>query len=264
MAIRPLAVVGLLRELRVATAHRGPLCVAGAPALAEALRKELVRGGDPSAVRPGLAEDAVALVYVLAEPPSDADERTLAEAHRRKVPILVVLAAPELEPRVPYVLATDIVPIPAGSGFPIERITAVLARRVGESGTSLAARLPALRAAVHRELIESFSRRAGFVGAAVWVPGADMPAITITQLRLVLRIGAAHGVEIDQERLPEILAVVAGGYGLRAFARRLLRRLPLPGWAVRAAVAYGGTRAIGEAAVRYFEARSTTVSAAGA
>jgi len=42
-----------------------------------------------------------------------------------------------------------------------------------------------------------------------------------------------------------------------SFRRRpLLASVPVAGWAVKGAVAYGGTRAIGEAAVRYFEALS--------
>jgi uncharacterized protein (DUF697 family) len=71
--------------------------------------------------------------------------------------------------------------------------------------------------------------------------------LTLNQIRLVLRIGAAYGVEIDQQRLPEVLATVAAGFGFRAFARQLLGAIPVAG------VAYAGTRALGEAAMRYFE-----------
>ena len=253
--LSPLTVLSLVRELKAAAGRQGPLCVDGAPVLAEALAKELARGGTPSAVRQGLSPNAEALVFVLADAATEADERTLASAHLAGVPIVAVLAGPELEPRVPFVLATDVVRVPAGSGFPIDEIARALAHRLGEKGTSLAARLPVLRDAVCRQLIATFSHKAGLIGAAAWVSGADMPAITIAQLRLVLRIAAAHGVEVDQERVPEVLAVVGGGFGFRALARRLLGRFPLPGWGVRAGVAYAGTRAIGEAAVRVYAGR---------
>ena len=82
-----------------------------------------------------------------------------------------------------------------------------------------------------------------------------MPVLTLDQVRLVLRIAAAYRLEIDRDRLPEVLAVVAGGFGLRGGARAAIRLVPFSGWAVRGGVAYGGTRAIGEAARRYFEAR---------
>jgi uncharacterized protein (DUF697 family) len=52
----------------------------------------------------------------------------------------------------------------------------------------------------------------------------------------------------------ELLAVVGAGFGFRAAAREVLDLVPVGGWAVKGAVAYTGTRAIGEAAVRYFEA----------
>ncbi|MGH3104692.1 MAG: hypothetical protein ACRDN6_11425 [Gaiellaceae bacterium] len=260
MAIRlhPLAVYGLVKELRIAAADQGPIVVAGARGLADVLRKDLGRGGSPGAVRESGLDGASAVAYVLAAPPSEEDERVLKQAHRARVPVVCVLAGPELEARVPYVLATDVVRVPAGSGFPVEEIARVLAHRLGEGGSSLAARLPVLRPAVCDELIERSSRRAGITGAAIFIPGADLPVLTLLQLRLVLRIGAAHGVEIDQERLPEILAVIGSGLLLRAVARQALTAVPVAGWLVKGAIAYAGTRALGEAAVRYFEARAST------
>ena len=42
---------------------------------------------------------------------------------------------------------------------------------------------------------------------------------------------------------------VGAGLGFRALARSLLDFVPVGGWAVKSAVAYSGTRALGEAAV---------------
>jgi uncharacterized protein (DUF697 family) len=146
--------------------------------------------------------------------------------------------------------------VPPGEGFPLDRIAAAVARRLGEDGTSLAARLPVLRGAVCSELIRSFSRRNALVAAAVFIPGVDMPVLTLNQARLVLRIALAYGQEVDGSRAAELLGVVGAGLGFRAAARELLDVVPVVGWAVKGAVAYGGTRAVGEAAVRYFEART--------
>jgi uncharacterized protein (DUF697 family) len=256
--LRPLSVLGLLRELRTAGSHPGPIVVGGAPALAAPLREALARDGDPAAVRADGTKGAAALVYGLEAPPSAEDERVLKQAHRARVPIVCVLA-PGLDAAVPYVLATDIVRSRDGAA-PIEEVADVLAQRLGEEATSLAARLPALRGAVCDHLIATFSRRAGLVALAVFVPGADLPVITLVQLRLVLRIGLAHGVDVDRERLPEILAVVGSGFAFRAAARQALGVIPAAGWLVKGAVAYGGTRALGEAAVRYFAARSGDAS----
>jgi uncharacterized protein (DUF697 family) len=80
----------------------------------------------------------------------------------------------------------------------------------------------------------------------------------------VLRLAAAHGVEVDQQRLPEILATLGAAWGLRALARRLLGQVPVAGWLVKGSIAYAGTRAVGEAAHRYFAAVSSAPGAESA
>jgi uncharacterized protein (DUF697 family) len=251
------ALVGLVRELS-AVGDPGHVVVSGPPTLAETLRKELARGGDASAVRPGPLDGAAVVVHVLAAAPGDDDEATLKEAHRERVPVVAVLAGPALDDRVPYVLATDVVRTPAGAGFDVDAIARVVAAKLGEDGSALAARLPALRPAVVSGLIERFSRVNGVLGAAVFVPGADLPVMTLNQVRMVLRIAHAHGVEVGQERAPEVLATLGSGFALRAVTRQVLGLVPVAGWAVKGAVAYAGTKALGEAAARYFAQSATT------
>jgi uncharacterized protein (DUF697 family) len=195
----------------------------------------------------GRFEHAAVLIWLGAP-----DEDALREASRNDVPIIAVTDAEV----VPYVLATDLVRVAPGAGFPVEEIATAIARRLGENSTSLAARLPVLRGAVCEELIRAFSRRNGIIAAAVFIPGVDLPALTINQIRLVLRIALAHGQPIDNARGVELLGVVGAGFGFRAVARELLDLIPFAGWAVKGGVAYAGTRAVGEAAVRYFDART--------
>jgi uncharacterized protein (DUF697 family) len=247
-------VFGLVRELRATAKEPKPIVVTGA--LADVLRKELVRDGDASLVRAGPPTEASVLVHVLAAAPGEEDERILRDAHRTRLPVVAVLAGPDVPDRVPYVLATDVVRVPAGEGFPVEEIAHAIGRRLGEEATSLVARLPVLRRPFAEELTYRFARRAGITGVAVFVPGADFPVITLIQLRLVLRIGAAHGEELEAERIPEVLAVIGSGYAFRTLARQALAAVPLAGWLVKGTVAYAGTRALGEAAIRYFEART--------
>jgi uncharacterized protein (DUF697 family) len=243
----PLAVLSLVREVRRGSGDQRPLAVAGARELLPIIAKQLREGGDPAAVVEGRVENAAALIWVGAP-----DEEALRAADRAGVPIIAVTDANE----VPYVLATDLVRVPPGQGFPIDAIARAVARKLGEDGTALAARLPVLRRAVCDELIRSFSKKNAIVSAAVFIPGVDMPVLTLNQARLVLRIALAYGQEIDKERAVELLGVVGFGFGLRTVARELLDLVPVAGWALKGAVAYAGTKAIGEAAVRYFDARS--------
>jgi uncharacterized protein (DUF697 family) len=244
--VGPLSLLSLLRELRHAERDVRPLAVAGARELVPLLARELRAGGDPSAVVEGEARGASVLVWIGA-----VDEGALRSADRAGVPIVAVTDASSL----PYVLAEDLVRVPPGQGFPVDRIAIAVARKLGDDGPALAARLPVLRHAVSEQLIRTASRHNAVIGAAVFVPGVDLPILTLNQARLVLRIAVTYGEHIDRARAVELLGVVGAGFGFRAVARELLDLVPVAGWAVKGVVAYTGTRAIGEAAVRYFESR---------
>jgi uncharacterized protein (DUF697 family) len=237
----------VLREVRRGAAHRGPLAVAGARELVPVLARELREGGEASAVVEDRLDGVAGLVWVGAP-----DEERLREANRRQIPIVAVTDAET----VPYVLATDVVRVPPGQGFPLEEIGDALGRRLGDAAIPLAARLPVLRKPVCDALIARFSKRNALIAAAVFIPGVDLPILTLNEIRLVTRIALAYGAELDGSRFPELLGVVGAGFGFRAIARELLDAVPVAGWAVKAGIAYGGTRAIGEAAVRYFEVRT--------
>ena len=246
----------LVKEISVSGASDKPLVVGGARELAAVLRKELGRGAKPGGVR---ADDepkgGAVYVYVLGRDPTEADEAALKRARRARVPIVAV-AAGRLsdDATIPYVLATDVLQLGAGQGFPLEAIALRIAARLGEGGAPLAARVPVLRRAVCERLVASFAKKNGIIGAAVFIPGVDLPMLALNEIRLILRLEQAYGLAIDpRERLPEIAATLGVGFGLRALTRELLDFVPVAGWAVKGAVAYAGTRALGEAAVRRLE-----------
>ena len=260
LPVRIGAVRRLLKDVEASAGAERGMAVGGARELAAVLRRELARGAQPGAVREGDSpEDAAVLVYVLAHDRTAEDEHALRRARRARTPIVAVVAGPvAADVPIPWVLATHVVRVPPGQGFPIDRIAQVIAARLGEEGALLAARVPALRNAVCDGLTAKFARRNGLIGAAVFVPGADLPLLALNQLRLVLRIAQAYGEEVGEERLPEVAATLGVGFGLRALARQILVAVPVARWALQGAVAYAGTRAIGEAAVRRFETGTVT------
>lgn len=252
-------VLRLARELRAGAEREPFLALSGPPALVAVLKRELARGGVEEALREGaLGERAAALVQVLAGRPSEEDLAALRQAERARVPAVAVLVEPAGESLAdpPYVLPEHVVRVRSGRGLPVEALARSLARAMGEQATPLAARLPVLREAVVDELIRRAARQNAVIGAAVFVPGADLPVLTLNQVRLLLRIADAYGFELDLERLPEVLGVIAGGLGLRSLARTALGLVPVAGWLVKGGIAYAGTKAVGEAARRYFSARA--------
>jgi uncharacterized protein (DUF697 family) len=263
LPVKPAALLGILKELRVSADTDRPLVVTGARELVSVLTRELTRGGVAASVREqGPVEGGIALVHVLAGKLGADDERILKEAAHARIPIIVVTR--DDPGHIPYVLDQNVVRVGPGSGLPVEEIATRLARTLGEAATPLAARLPALRRPVCEELIRKFSRQNAFIGLAFFVPGTDLPVLTLNQIRLVLRIADAYGFEVDSERLPEVLAVIGSAFGFRALARRTVGLVPVVGWVLKGGVAYVGTRALGEAAVRYFERRVPVTRVAGA
>ncbi len=102
------------------------------------------------------------------------------------------------------------------------------------------------------------------VGLVVVIPGADMPVMTANQAKMVLEIAAAYGQPLTAERIKELAAIVGGGFAWRAVARQIIGVVPALGWAVKAGIGYGGTVAMGTAAIEYFEHGGTVGGLIGA
>jgi uncharacterized protein (DUF697 family) len=262
MRKRPVS-AGALRKLlqEIARTGRGEhvLAVGGASEHASLLRQQLLRGrADRAAVRLGGPEGADAYVHVLAAEPREEDFAALRRTRRAAVPQIAVAVGLPSRTAIPYVLATDVVWVGAEDAFPLETIVQAIALRLGEQGAPLAARVPLLREAVCEQLVSSFARKNGVLAAATWVPGADLPVLALNQLRLVLRLAQAYGAADDPpERLPELAVALGAGFGLRALARKALDLVPGAAWPVKVAVAFAGTRALGEAARFRFELAPT-------
>ena len=251
LPVAPAAVLAVAKQLRAGAKQDKPLAVGGARELAAVLRRELSRGAKPGAVREDDApEGAGVLVYVLGGEPTEEDRRALQRARDARVPVVaVVTGRPGEEPSLPWVLATDVLRVAPGEGFPVPEIAEVVAARLGKEAAPLAGRLPVLRGPVSEEIVTAFARKNAVVGAVVFIPGADLPVLTLNQIRMLVRLGQVHGRDTGRDLLAESVATVAAGLGFRALARQLLDFVPVAGWAVKSAVAYAGTRALGEAAV---------------
>ena len=126
-------------------------------------------------------------------------------------------------------------------------------RAAGDGAAALAVHLPAVRRAYCDHVILANASQNAVIGAVVIIPGADMPAMTANQVRMVLQIATAYGEAIGFDRALEILSVVGTAFVFRALARQALDFVPGFGWALKGAVGFTGTVALGEAAIAYFE-----------
>jgi uncharacterized protein (DUF697 family) len=128
-----------------------------------------------------------------------------------------------------------------------------LMARLDKKHAALAHNFSFVRRAVAKEAVKRCAWQNAAIGAVMFIPGADMPLMTLNQGRMLLQIAAAYGQPLDRERLKELAAVVAGGFAFRTVAREVVGLVPGFGWAIKGGIAYSGTIAMGTAAIGYFE-----------
>lgn len=112
---------------------------------------------------------------------------------------------------------------------------------------------PFVRRPLARDAVTATSLQNAAVGLVPLVPGADLPLMTLNQAKMVMQIAAAYGQPLGRERIPEVAAIIANGFGCRALARKAVALVPGIGWVARPSIAYAGTAAVGYAIIEYFE-----------
>ena len=240
-------VVALVRETRAVEASQAHLSVSGVRA--REVEAALAAGGDAAAVVvDGDPFAAAVAIRVLEGEPTGAESDLHRRLTRAGVPVIVLL--PGGEP-VPYALPEDVLDL--GPELPVDRLVWAIARAAPDAAPRLASRLPILRAVVARRLITLSSIGNALLAASAKTGGPQLPLLALAQSRMLLLLDASRGQVLPHE--PRRIALAAGppvaaslGFGMAA--RTLVRRLPVQGPLIRAAVAYAGTRVLGEARLR--------------
>ncbi len=113
---------------------------------------------------------------------------------------------------------------------------------------------PFVRKPLALDSVNTTSAENAAIGFVTFIPGADLPIMTLNQMKMLLQIAAGYGEPMGVARAKELACVVGGAFACRAVARQAVAIVPALGWAIKAAVGYGGTQAMGHAAIEYFEA----------
>ena len=112
---------------------------------------------------------------------------------------------------------------------------------------------PFFRKALATESVKATAMQNGGIGLVAFIPGADMPLMTLNEAKMVLQIAAAYGQQIDKSRAKELIAVAGSGFMFRGIARQLVALIPALGSLTKAGIGYGGTVALGYTFIEYFE-----------
>ncbi|MDR3037136.1 MAG: hypothetical protein LBU31_01830 [Coriobacteriales bacterium] len=135
-----------------------------------------------------------------------------------------------------------------------EALGAWIVRTLPDERLALARALGFARTPFIKDATQAVAVQNAAIAALFFLPGADMPLLTLNQMRLFLQIAAAYDATLDIQRFKELAVVLLGGFGLRGIARRLVGVVPVLGWAIRGAIGYTGTLVVSKAAQEYFKA----------
>jgi uncharacterized protein (DUF697 family) len=249
------------KEVTAQTGQSASITLAGDPRLVESAQHELSDGGvvpgtwvRPVAELAGLSSVVGDLLVIFARAEGEAEVLSVLGQSKRRGGVLVVVDDGSAATGKSTYLGKgrarlSFTDTPHGW----KRVFDTCAQTAGEHAVALGRRYPALRAAAARQVIYRTAGQNGLVGLMLFIPGADMPAMTLNQAKMVLSIASIYGEEIDRERAVELAAVVGAGFGMRAIARSLVQSVPEIGWVLKAATAYSATVALGLGAIQYFE-----------
>jgi uncharacterized protein (DUF697 family) len=118
---------------------------------------------------------------------------------------------------------------------------------------ALSIAFPFMRRSLASDSVKLTSLQNAGIGLIPFIPGSDLPLMTLNQAKMVMQIAAAYGRGMDKDRWKELVSVIAGAYLSRTLARELIEFIPVLGFIIRPGVAYGGTSALGYAVIAYYE-----------
>jgi uncharacterized protein (DUF697 family) len=265
LAKLPLNLTKSLKALKDASetaAEQASIVLAGDKALVERAREEFSVGGTIPAIATteafngprGFAAAAGEILVILATAAQEAQaEALLGRITSKKSVILAVDEGVGTLPKATYA-AAGVVRLAFSDGpAGWDRLFSLCAEAAGDKGTALGRRYPVVRRAAARRLIGRTAGQNVLIAMVFFIPGSDMPAMTLNQVKMVLNLAGMYGEPVDKERAVELVAVLAVGFAFRGLGRRLARWVPGLSILMRIVTAYAATIALGLGAIAYFE-----------
>jgi small GTP-binding protein len=150
-----------------------------------------------------------------------------------------------------------VIPVSGRTGVNVaEELIPAMIDASPEAALVIGRELPAYRRTAAQRII----RNATLISLAAGLepfPLVDIPILLGNQIRLVLRLAALYGEPVDSanttRHLRELIAVMAGGLGLRYLAEQVAKAVPFGGDFISGAIAGAGTWAMGQAILEYYD-----------
>lgn len=222
----------------------------------------------PNMTESGLEQASVIVLLMDATQPSQSRDHELYQILQKldKPIILAVNKVDAVDGKSADQVATDIavmlgtpgvIPVSAKTGLNIaEELLPEIINASPEAALVIGRELPAFRHAAAQRII----RNATLVSLAAGIepiPFIDIPILLGTQIRLVLRIAALYGENMNtvdaMKYARELVVTMVGGLGFRYLAEQAAKAVPFGGDFVAGAIAAAATWSIGQVALEYYE-----------
>jgi len=150
-----------------------------------------------------------------------------------------------------------VIPISARTGQNVaEELIPAMIEVSPEAALVIGRELPAYRRSAAQRIIRNATLLSLAAGLEP-IPLIDIPILLGNQIRLVLRLAALYGEQMDSadaaKHARELVAVMAGGLGLRYLAEQAAKAVPFGGDFIAGAIAGAGTWAMGQVVLEYYE-----------
>jgi len=206
---------------------------------------------------PVLNKDASLIIVVAGASPCL--KRVMEIAHWSELHCVVLAEdAPALVAAVPEEDALEIARaiIEVDVDEPQEVLERNLARwcisRLRKQRLALGVAFPFMRQPIASDLTRQTAIENAVIASVFFLPGADLPVLTLNQCKLLYQIAVINEVPLSRARLADLAAVIGSAFGHRGLARLLSRKLSPIKWVVRGATAFGATMALGHLAFQLY------------
>jgi len=150
-----------------------------------------------------------------------------------------------------------VIPVSGRTGLNVaEELIPAMIDASPEAALVIGRELPAYRRRAAQRIIRNATLLSLAAGLEPF-PLIDIPILLGNQIRLVFRLAALYGEQVDSanttRHLRELIAVMAGGLGLRYLAEQTAKLVPFGGDFISGAIAGAGTWAMGQVVLEYYE-----------
>jgi len=188
-----------------------------------------------------------AMVFALSTP--DTAGAMISQASSKEIPCLVMVEQ-GLRAEAAEVFGLSILDVASSRKLDlmVSQTATWFAQNLGGHRMSLAADFLFMRPALAKETIEATARQNLVIATVFFMPGADMPVMTLNQIKMTLQLAFIYGEEFTLKRIVECVGVVFTAFAWRFAARMATRALPrvfrIP---AKIGIAYATTIALGKA-----------------